>query len=223
MDMKRELSIGVVTIDLELTNRITAYPIEQIYSLSKISEKENLSDLDGLIIPIDKKNQLSKVIDWILASQKVPNQFIWVFSNEEVETEEDILRKLGVNEVIEGKEHLPRLFLSIENIVNKVAFGSNKEMVGNREFLDTRNQGICIDGGGFVGLTRIEYSILAALEKELNNVISYEELMSIGWPKDPTGSKLRLANMIFHLRKKVEVNQNFTITNVRSKGYMLST
>lgn len=217
------MDIGVATIDTKLADEITSYPVQKNFDLSEVMEKRQLAELDGLILPMDKKEQLSTVIDWLLASQDIPNLFIWVFSIEKIETEEDILRKLGVNEVIEGGRYLSRLFLSVQNTMNKVSsLISEEQPTDQSNLLDTKNQGIYVADNRSIGLTRIEYTILSALVENVENVLTYEELMAIGWPNNTTKGNYRLANLIFHLRKKVEKNDHYTIRNYRSKGYLLT-
>ena len=217
------MDIGVATIDIKLADEITSYSGQKNFDLSEVTEKRQLTDLDGLILPMDQKEQLSTVIDWLLESQDIPNLFIWVFSTEQIETEEDILRKLGVNEVIEGGRYLSRLFLSVQNTMTKVSSLIREEhSTDQSSLLDTKNQGIFVEDHRSIGLTRIEYTILSALVENVENVLTYEELMEIGWPNNPTQGKYRLANLIFHLRKKIEKNAHYTIRNYRSKGYLLT-
>ena len=54
--------------------------------------------------------------------------------------------------------------------------------------------------------------------------IKYEELYKNVWKDTANERKYRVANVIFHLRKKIEqdVNKPQYIKTIRSKGYMLT-
>ncbi|MDN3193933.1 winged helix-turn-helix domain-containing protein, partial [Enterococcus faecalis] len=62
------------------------------------------------------------------------------------------------------------------------------------------------------------------LFKHAGQTITYEELYKNVWKDTANERKYRVANVIFHLRKKIEqdVNKPQYIKTIRSKGYMLT-
>lgn len=79
-----------------------------------------------------------------------------------------------------------------------------------------------------VSLTKLEFQTISFLQENIGKAMSYEEIYQAVWQEKHTGSPLenrqyRISNLIFHLRKKMEINNvhpNY-IKTVRSKGYML--
>jgi len=214
------MKLGIVNIDSDFSNAIIRHPSENNYPMALISEKKELNEIDGLIIPMSGKTQLTAVIDWLIASQAHRQLFIWVFSKETLENEEIILRQLGANEIITKENNLLSLFLSIKNIDNWL---NQKEIEPNGHLeglLNSQNQTVIVNDG-VKNLTRKEYLLLKTLYENEGNVVPYTELMTLAWPNNPEEHMYRLMNTMFHLRKKVNESVDFNISNVRSRGYVL--
>lgn len=71
---------------------------------------------------------------------------------------------------------------------------------------------------------KIEFFTIEYLYKHAGQTITYEELYKNVWKDTANERKYRVANVIFHLRKKIEqdVNKPQYIKTIRSKGYMLT-
>lgn len=217
------MKLGIVNIDSDFSNTIIRHSSENNYSMATVSEKKEIKaieELDGLIIPMTGKTQLTAAIDWLIACQAHREIFIWIFSKETLENEEIILRQLGANEIITKEGNLFSLFLSIKNME---AWLDQKRVDAGTQFeglLNSQNQTVAVNGC-IKNLTRKEYLLLKILYENEGNVVPYTELMSIAWPNNPEEHIYRLMNTMFHLRKKVDDSDDFTISNVRSRGYVL--
>lgn len=214
------MKLGIVNIDSDFSNAIIRHPSENNYSMALISEKKELNEIDGLIIPMSGKTQLTAVIDWLIACQAHRKIFIWVFSRETLENEEIILRQLGANEIITKENNLLSLFLSIKNIDNWLNQKEIEPSVHLEGLLNSQNQTVIVNDG-VKNLTRKEYLLLKTLYENEGNVVPYTELMTLAWPNNPEEHMYRLMNTMFHLRKKVNESVDFNISNVRSRGYVL--
>lgn len=214
------MKLGIVNIDSDFSNTIIRHPNENDYSMAVISEKKEMDEIDGLIIPMTSRIQLTAVIDWLIACQTQRKIFIWVFSKESLENEEIILRQLGANEIITKEENLLSLFLSIKNMeawLDQKQVSTGAQLEG---LLNSQNQTVVVNGA-VRSLTRKEYLLLKTLYENEGNVVSYTELMTLAWPNNPEEHMYRLMNTMFHLRKKVNDSNDFNISNVRSRGYVL--
>ena len=54
-----------------------------------------------------------------------------------------------------------------------------------------------------------------------NQCVTYQQLLSSLWSESSMDKKYLVANLVFHLREKLEKKEGITIKTVRSRGYML--
>nr|WP_236674834.1 winged helix-turn-helix domain-containing protein [Enterococcus sp. BWR-S5] len=85
------------------------------------------------------------------------------------------------------------------------------------------NRSVVIGGDREIGLTKLEYQLLELLFARDGKAVTYEEIHEDVWGKKQTFSRARIANLMFHLRQKMEVDPLYPkyVRTVRSKGYML--
>ncbi|WP_429948758.1 hypothetical protein IGJ55_002754 [Enterococcus sp. AZ170] len=191
------------------------------YCLTNIKTKKQLAQLNGLIVSMDMKEDLSQVIEWIIACQKVPTVFIWVFSKVLLDYEENILLELGVNDVIMTEKRQPVLTKVVKNTFKRLEEPFLLEPESPPKLLNEKNQSIQVNGKE-QGLTRKEFQLMRLLCENQNTTVTYEQLMYQLWPETEKVDILRLANIVFHIRNKSKESDVFTIKTVRSKGYMLA-
>lgn len=191
------------------------------YCLTSIETKKQLTQLNGLIVSMEMKEDLSQVIEWLIACQKVPTVFIWVFSKVLLDYEENILLELGANDVIMTEERQPVLTKVVKNTFKRLEDSVLCEPDSPPKLLNEKNQSILVDGKE-QGLTRKEFQLMCLLCENQNTTVTYEQLMHQLWPEAEKVDIIRLANIIFHIRNKLKENDVFTIKTVRSKGYMLA-
>ncbi|MDA9470586.1 winged helix-turn-helix domain-containing protein [Enterococcus sp. 5H] len=88
--------------------------------------------------------------------------------------------------------------------------------------LNPRNHSVRINDSQEILLTRLEYKTFELLYKNRGEGVAYEEIFKVLWGPDYNGCKYRVANMIFHLRKKFELaGAEEMIRTVRTQGYIL--
>ena len=221
------MSVLGVLADKELS-QIELDPLlnSKAYRLIYVKEKEQFEELDGLVVCLNKEQNLPEVIEWLLFSKSNPNVFVWVISSNSLDREQDILFELGANDVLSAKDCMYKLPYIIKNTFNRMSKRRSnhpKEKVMN--ILNENNQTVLVNKEE-KQLTRIEYRMFNKLLENRNNTVDYEELFNIGRlaSTEKVEKKdiiFRVANVIFHLREKTNESQNFKIETVRSRGYIL--
>lgn len=196
------------------------------YRLIQVKEKEQFEELDGLVVYLNKDQNLPEVIEWLLFSKSNPTVFVWVVSPNSLDRERDILFELGANDVLSSNDSINKLPYIIKNTFNRVKKRKSDRPKGKkREILNEKNQTVLVNEEE-KPLTRIEYRMFNKLLKNSNNTVDYEELFNVGRlavPEkiDKKEIAFRVANVIFHLREKTNESLDFKIETVRSRGYIL--
>lgn len=217
------LNLGIV----EQTNsddKWTGVLKNDLYDLIEVKREEQLNQLDGIVIPMEKTEQLAQVIEWIIACRINPSAFIWVFSKVPLEAEKRIMMRVGATDVITTPETQTYLSMSVENtfmrLGNKGRKSHSKQGTSSCGIqLNELNQSIVVNNVE-TELTRTEYRIFSLLYNQMNSTVTYKTISDAIWP----GKKLTIApiaNIICHIREKVGKSETYSITTVRSKGYML--
>ncbi|MEI5992304.1 hypothetical protein A5881_003860 [Enterococcus termitis] len=218
------ITIGIVDRDNKTLSRLKELVNSENYNLKRITEKEQLSTIDTLIIVETDKSEggnLSEVIDWLISSRENSSLIVWFFSERLLpDQEQTILLRLGCNGIVMLYENLPHLWLIINNLFNREMKQNNGKSVKNKELLNDLNQTILINNIE-KPLTKKEFQLLSVLNEKKNTTVSYKKLMSILWPNGSTETTYKLANIVFKLREKIESSNDFKIVTTRSKGYML--
>jgi len=193
------------------------------YEIAFIGKKEQLAQVDGVVLPLTKKEELPPLVDWLLACQKTPSVFVWVFSTISLDVEQDILMSLGANDVVTNEEQLPRLSLVVKNTFFRLNHTPlSKKEPQERLLLNPKNQSIWINHTE-QELTRKEYQLLNLLYEHRGTCVLYETLIAELWPHSKSQELYNLTNTIFHLRGKMKHSEELVIKTIRSKGYMLIT
>lgn len=195
-----------------------------LYDVVEVNRKDQLAHLDGVVIPMEKTEQLSQVIDWIIACRINPTAFIWVFSEVPLETEKKIMMSVGATDVISLPETSTYLSMSVENTFVRL---------GNKyKEKDQKQQGVCqtlqlneVNQSALVNdvekeLTRLEYKLFSLLYQNPNTAVTYNQIAETLWP-GKEANIARIANLICHIRTKIGKSEAYSITTVRSNGYML--
>ncbi|MBL1226780.1 winged helix-turn-helix transcriptional regulator [Enterococcus sp. BWR-S5] len=225
-------TIGVLNIAGELRQEYIdslkkeQYQVVPIDSEQKLDEK--IRQIDGVIIFDENQENVGGVCNLILSIKKESQALVWTASKNISSINRLVYLQLGVSGNIEQKCDPEELRLIIRN-----SLGSEKKEDGkqtgeeNLNFaiqLNSANQSVSIEGQEEIDLTRMEFQILNVLYENRGKAMSYEEIHAEIWGENQVPSKARIANLIFHLRKKIErdmLNLRY-IKTVRSKGYMLN-
>ncbi|EOL46365.1 winged helix-turn-helix domain-containing protein [Enterococcus caccae] len=199
------------------------------YSLVEITEKKQMSVLDGLIINLEKSSDSIQVFQWLIHLQEEYSLFIWILCGDE-ETEltkfYPHLSKNSVIEVFQSNQGFETLSIVVKNALNYKNHLLNQTTVKKRiedNFLDSSKLSFVVHNKS-IPLTRKEFKIVSLLYKNMGNVVTYHEINKeiYGDLTDTTIGKYRVANFIFSIRNKLKEQSYFEIEIVRTKGYILS-
>lgn len=217
--------IGIFA-DKEMSQKLDLLLNSANKNLIHVKEKESLEKLDGVVIYLDKQKNLTRVIEWLLFSKSNPSVFIWIVSLSSLDCEQNILFELGANYILTSTDEIAKLPYIIKNTFNRLKnTESDSPKEKNRKLLNEKNQTVLVNKEE-KSLTRIEYQMFQELIKNPNNTVNYDTLFKIrnldfSEKIDRVEKISRVANVIFHLRKKTRASVDFQIETVRSKGYLL--
>lgn len=185
-----------------------------IYDLEKV----DIASLQGLVLPRNKRVQIEQVFQWLIRLQEYPLKPIWILTDKPLGEEKMIYLKLGVTGFLLESSPFEEIAWTIKNGLQ--CMSKEKEHVF---FLDSSNLTAQINGKRIV-LTKLEYMLLNYLNVFEHKICTYEEIADYLWKKKLTPN-YRIANLIFHIRKKLEFvdDKNVDIIKtIRSKGYQLN-
>lgn len=213
------LTLGIVVKNMTNYQKLKQQLYSQEYNVLRIEQKEQLDQLDGLLIVMEEKAELTWAIEWLFMCQTKPSIFVWVFSP--TVFEEELLVGLGANGVVMTSVKEVILSQLIKNTFHHIAYIKQNRLSRPIDpLINQRNQSIVLNGLDVL-LTRTEYKIFSILYDNKNSTVSYIELLQKVWPNKNKNELYRLTNSIFHLRKKINNNHQVIIKTVRSKGYVL--
>ncbi|MBO0471753.1 response regulator transcription factor [Enterococcus sp. DIV0242_7C1] len=189
-------------------------------NLERIVEKT-----DAVIIYNDERQKMGEVCRLILKIRESATSFVWVFSKQNLEMDRLIYLQLGADNNF-SEDCIPEeLQLIVQRTMAHQLSTLNKRHVsGDRHFkLLVDNQSILLEDGSEIELTKLEYRLFTLLESKLNETVTYEELNQSMWDISKDHKNYRVANLIFHIRCKIEryPDSGIEIKTVRSKGYRL--
>lgn len=157
------------------------------YELLEVTEKEQLNTINGLVMLIDSKDQMSDIIDWLMSCKKSPKLFVWIYSYIPLEYEVDIFLSVGVNEIITVNEQEKKLVYLVSNTFKKLDYyennNTNTKAGGNDTLINEKSKSVSINEEE-VFLTKSEFKIFSKLYENLSTTISYEELYEVLWPDE---------------------------------------
>lgn len=191
-------------------------------SVIKITQKEQLKTVSGVVIVIKKKEELSTAIEWLLACRENPTLFVWIFSLVNLNEELSILMSLGANGVYSDKSNLDFFNLVIGNTLTKIEqFSKLNKQHENESVINFKNQTVLVNGVE-KELTRKEFKLFQILYENKDICVTYDELQKQIWPNKDGNELYLLTNAIFHLREKIKKSDFYQIKTIRSKGYLLT-
>ncbi|ALS01717.1 hypothetical protein ATZ33_10135 [Enterococcus silesiacus] len=187
----------------------------------KIYELENadLASLQGILLQKNEHVQIEKLFQWLIKLREISSKPIWILTDEPLGEEKIVYLKLGVNGFLLESDSFDEIALTIKN--------------GLRCMTTEKEDGFCLDpssltvrfGSKKIILTKLEFSLLDCLYTSENKVRTYEEIAEYLWDKEELAPKYRVANLVFHIRKKIQmIDDNYAdvIKTIRSKGYKLN-
>lgn len=222
-------TIGVITVSGEISdvyiNALLQNDYQVIPMMANMGDKE-MPKTDAVIIYDGNQGETAEICKLILKIKEKSNSFIWTMSKNISDVNRILYLQLGVNGNISDPCNPYELQLIIQNTFINNYSAQEQEANGQSStkiHLIGRNQSVLLEDGTEIGLTRKEYKLITTLYDQIGKVFDYEELSTIIWDETPKHCKTRIANLIFHLRTKLESNSTNPqlIRTVRSRGYML--
>lgn len=218
------LTIGLLTDEELSTQDLVHFFKMQNYQIINVKEKEQFDQLNGLVINLTKKNNLTTVIDWLLYSKTNQAIFVWVISNKQLEKEEEnILLELGANDVVSIEEDTKKISYIVRNTFARLNQMNDNHCAQRKHntILNEKNQAVFVNGEEQL-LTKTEFNLFKKLYEHADMAVSYEELLEYIWGDLEKNCSFRLSNIIHNLRSKVDESNQFELKTIRSKGYMLT-
>lgn len=198
--------------------------------------EERIPQMDAVIINEPTIEDIGLTCESIIKVRSLTNHFVWILSDESTKINRIVHLQLGADGTFDNRTESDEFCLSIMNTLERRTDKKQKQetitdtvhptMEGQPPAirLVPNNFSVSIEGKGEVGLTKLEFKALESLIRRKGEAITYEELYKSVWGEEKGDKKYRVANLVFHLRKKLE-DDSFKpkyIRTVRSRGYMLS-
>lgn len=226
-------NIGLLGLKEPLNNVIDYEELSQKCDVVELEESiENIDNLHAVIIREEEASDLSSICDLIFKIKKKSDCYIWISTATESSVGKLVYLRLGADAVFGANKESKEVVLIMENALSRIEKekeenSSIEAAYGKKDVfeLNPSNISVFMEGGKEVVLTKLEYQIVELLLKTPNTAVNYETIYQKIWRDDVLENKqYRVANVVYHLRKKIEKNikQPEFIKTVRSKGYMLS-
>lgn len=203
--------------------RLTNHKFEVI-QLNESDYTQHLSSIEAVIFEEGSREFMGKICEWIITTRKNSSVFIYIFSEEIQEASKMIYLQLGANGYINIQESLEEQILIMRNNLQRKSHSLETINPGNARLIP-QNSSISIENGEEIRLTHLEYKILDILMRQPGMTVTYEELHEELWGgASKKFTKVRISNLIFHLRNKIEKDPRkpSCIETVRSKGYIFT-
>ncbi|OJG84746.1 hypothetical protein RV15_GL002891 [Enterococcus silesiacus] len=187
-------------------------------------ENTDLAALQGIILPKNEYIQIEKLFQWLIKVRENTLKPIWILTSEPLGDEKIIYLKLGVTGFLLETDSFEEIAWTIKNgmlSMSKEDTAADK----NHIFRMDPSSFTALIAGKKMMLTKLEYMLLDYLYASENSVRTYEEIANYLWKQKESAPKYRVANLIFHIRQKIEmidVKYADMIKTVRSKGYILT-
>ncbi|MGX7265621.1 winged helix-turn-helix domain-containing protein [Enterococcus crotali] len=196
---------------------------------------KELSGIHAVLITESGVENIGQTYEWIIKTRSLSNCFIWVLSREATKINRIIHLQLGADGTLDSEIDLEEFSLYIMKTLERRAVGQNQlESTSSARRLNEEdgpfdirlisgNSSVKIDGKNEIALTDLEFSTLELLIERKGQAVTYEELYENIWGEEEGDKKYRVANLVFHLRKKLNDDsfKSKYIRTVRSRGYML--
>ncbi|WP_430602000.1 hypothetical protein IGJ02_002190 [Enterococcus sp. DIV0724b] len=214
-------------------NEHFTYLTEKGWKVKNMNINEAFNNLDAVIIYEDK---VATTCCWLMELTKKISVPIFLLSVGNEAHSNILYLQLGVKACFSLSTELEEVYLTIKNLLYDAASFKLQKQVNDLEErsinpikgleLIPQNLSVKIDGKREIILTKKEYQAIEILYKSPAQTVSYGELQKRLWKveQDELQGNYRIANVIFHLRTKIEENISNPrfIKTIRSKGYMFN-
>ncbi|MHC5228837.1 winged helix-turn-helix domain-containing protein [Enterococcus sp. LJL99] len=197
-------------------------------------EIELFSEQQVLLIETSCLEDLPSICQVLIKAKECPGLLIYIISSLEKidQVTRTVFLQLGANGIKDETMSTEEFSLIITNTLNKISTSKSNGMhlfdtdLVNEDLkfqLNANNLSLFTNRGE-IGLTKLEYQIMDLLYRNMGRAVTYTDIYESVWKSnniDDEEKKSRIANAVFHLRKKMTGDSD-CIKTVRSKGYMLS-
>lgn len=192
-------------------------------------------DIDGFLILDGDGESFFQISDYILKIRRQSKSFIWIVSQRLDNIAKVVFLKMGADDNFCKEQTIEEFHLKILNSLkrkqgtlekNKLEMkGISTKVKRNHKSIDLNDRKLTLTiNDQDIELTNIEFKIMAILIEKRKQVVTYEELFEGVWGQNYSGVNYRIANIIFHIREKIEKSglNMICIKTIRSKGYLLT-
>ncbi|WP_339101771.1 DNA-binding response regulator [Candidatus Enterococcus clewellii] len=233
---KKNVNTGIISLSADLAEPYSEELMKHnmnVMPLTMENFEQYIDELDAVIIRENLEQDVRHTCQLLVKIKESSDAFVWVFSPNTPVSMRIVYLQLGAVGVISDDCKADELQLIISNSVHKRKNrkSSNSEAEINQEDekekkfikLIPRNSSVKIDGLREIPLTKLEYRAIDFLYRNMNAAVTYQEIFEAVWEKEFDNKNYRVANLVFHLREKIEKDSSkpILIQTVRSKGYML--
>ncbi|WP_375178485.1 winged-helix domain-containing protein [Enterococcus rotai] len=236
-------NIGIISSSTK-TNQDTYIDAleESKYNISYLDDKSKLdlvtNELDALIIEeTGTKTQMSVICESIIKVREQSSALVWILSENTDKSTRIVYMKLGADGIINTSIDSDEFALFIHGNLKRYSGKKQKRLESQEESslpetnasnkrveLIHSNFSVLLNGKQEVSLTKLEFRTIELLSNHAGQALTYEEIYKNVWNGGDEDKQYRVANIIYHLRRKLEVEENDDeyIKTIRSKGYMLN-
>ncbi|MBL1226681.1 DNA-binding response regulator [Enterococcus sp. BWR-S5] len=232
--------LGIVSSE-KFSERVITEFEKKGFMLNPLSEEQLFQKnhkFDGIFIEETENHSVSSICELILTVRRESDAFIWILSNKSTTIDRQVYFQLGVDNVFDIDYFPMEPLLLIKNSFSRQKMLQLKEQdihstrlqekSSKKIELNIINHSLCIstddDEIKEIDLTKLEYKAVKLLFSNPGQAFTYKEIYECLWNKPYKNQSYRVANIIFHIREKLEndsLDPNY-IKTVRTKGYMIN-
>lgn len=229
-------NIGYINLANEHNQKLKDLFKDSNYAIKQLkpTDSDCFKNQNVLLIEDKETSDLSFICKLLIEAKKYPRVLVYIISPlQKLEKSiKDVYFQLGVNGIKDASLEWEEFSFVIKNIIEKLGQTSSSTVREN-DYPETITQGtiqlepnnlsIFVDKHEIL-LTKLEYRIVELLYTSVGKTVSYEQISKKVWTDYSEEKKYRVANMVFHIRRKIEQTNHSSncIKTIRSKGYMLT-
>ncbi|WP_086315239.1 hypothetical protein A5821_002681 [Enterococcus sp. 7F3_DIV0205] len=236
-------NIGIISTNTKSDNNTYIETLKETRCNVRYLEENQEWDIerdefDALIIEeAENVNQIGVICESIIKIREQTSALLWILSENTDKSTRIVYMKLGADGIINASVDSDELSLFIHGNLNRYSNRNQKRLSSyedkalqevnepkNKVELIHSNFSVLLNGNQEVSLTKLEFRTIELLSNHAGQALTYEEIYKNVWNNETEDKQYRVANIIYHLRRKIEDDgsTNEYIKTVRSKGYMLN-
>lgn len=203
-----------------------------LVSLEKETGSEKRTKLEAIILDFTEEatgEAVGQICELLFRVKNSDMPFIFVLLQESTPVERLIYLQLGATIVFDHYTKPNEFAVIVSNLLQqKVKLEQpmvQGEEIEERIQLNDYNHSLYIENEREVFLTPLEYKLVGYLKGKQEQGATYEEIYQVLWGKEMGNKQYRVANLVFHIRNKIETNAANPeyLKTIRTIGYLLCT